>query len=179
MGEKRQNRLMKPMNPYFFVLIVGVSFGLSTPPVQAASVEPGPQLIDRLIEAARVAGFSTPEIKSSTVVGASQGVPALPPPPATQVDGGKSQANDDFQEMLFNLALEPVDQAFCDGKLGAMNKKNAAAYRACRITRNFLWYIQAKPEGVNGRFPPLADIRYCRTEAEIDEVISRLEAALK
>ena len=47
----------------------------------------------------------------------------------------------DFDIMIHNMALEPVDEAFCDGKLGVRNPKNEVEYRSCRITRNFLWMI--------------------------------------
>lgn len=167
---KGHNRIMNSPKYYFVLLATGVLLGLAAAPVRAASAEPGPKIIDRLIEAAGAAGFSTPEINSST---------GVPQPPANPAADRKRIENENFQSMLFHLALEPVDEAFCDGKLGALNKKNEAEHRACRITRNFLWYIKAKPEGVNGRFPPLVDGLYCRTEAELDELIARLEAALK
>lgn len=97
--------------------------------------------------------------------------------------GGRTlKENEDFQMLLYIMALEPVDEAFCDGKLGVRNPKNEDEYRSCRITRNFLWVIQNDPNDLRenkGLFPDLAHIRYCRTPAERKVLFSRLEEASK
>jgi len=81
--------------------------------------------------------------------------------------------------MIMNdVTLDPVDQAYCEGKLGRENKKNRDAFRSCRVTRNFLLYIRGRPDRAKGLFPPVADIRYCRTKAEGQELIDKLKEAL-
>ena len=85
----------------------------------------------------------------------------------------------DFDIMIHNMALEPVDEAFCDGKLGVRNPKNEVEYRSCRITRNFLWMIGNAPEKVKGFFPDLAELKYCRTAAERKVLLAWLEDASK
>jgi hypothetical protein len=160
------------------MVVVG-SLGLATVPVPDASAAASAEIIGRLADVARTAGFSIPENSFSAVVRVAQSVPATAPPSAPPTERRTPREHDDFQSMLFHLALEPADQAYCDGKLGAANQKNEAEHRSCRITRNFLWYIQAEPEGVDGLFPPLADIRYCRTAAERKELFFRLEDAMK
>jgi hypothetical protein len=160
------------------MVVVG-SLGLATAPVHDASAAASPKIIERLADSARTAGFSIPENASTAVVSVAQSVPVAAQPSAPPVERRTPRENDNFQSMLFHLALEPADQAYCDGKLGVANEKNEAEHRSCRITRNFLWYIQAEPEGVDGLFPPLADIRYCRTAAERKELFFRLEDAMK
>lgn len=91
----------------------------------------------------------------------------------------KRKENLDFEIRIHNMALEPVDAAFCDGKLGVRNPKNDERYRACRVTRNFLWMIENAPEKVKGFFPELAELRYCRTAAERKILMAWLEDASK
>lgn len=146
--------------------------GLSAVLIHSASA--APVALDRAHEVARSAGFSVPESYLPVAVSAPQGVPAASPQAPAQ--GAREKTPDEkFEDGLLIMALEPVDEAFCDGKLGARNPRNEAAYRACKVTRNFLWFIREDPKGVAGLFPPSADIKYCRTPAEKKELFDRLQ----
>lgn len=103
---------------------------------------------------------------------------SAPTPEAlTITDSGRDDLN--FQSLLMDLALEPADRAYCNGKVGLENSENETEYGSCRVTRNFLWYIRVKPKVVKGRFPPMADIRYCRTKAERKELFARVKDGLE
>lgn len=174
----RYHVCMIPMIPRHALILAGIALGMSVAPLHAASAAPSPA--DRAKEAVRSAGFSIPGFDFPAAIGVSQGVPV--PQQEPTVGGRTWKENEDFQFQLYIMALEPVDEAFCDGKLGVRNPKNDDEYRACRITRNFLWVIQNDPNDLRdnkGLFPELAALRYCRTPAERKFLLARLEEASK
>ena len=68
-----------------------------------------------------------------------------------------------YQNSLLARPLSASDRNFCDGKVGAKTANNAE-YDACHVTRHYVADLQAKK--TQGRFAPLAHIKYCATEAE-------------
>lgn len=89
---------------------------------------------------------------------------------ATLGAAGAAAAQDDlaYQKALLARPLPPADKAVCDAKAGA---GNPAAYDACRVTRLFLADINARREQ---GFPPLADIKYTTSKAEMALIVDRL-----
>lgn len=167
---------MIPMIPRRIFLLAGASLALSAVLVHTASASPAD--LERTLNAVRSAGFSIPESYLPVAVSAVKGVPVPAQQEPTAGDQNR-KANFDFDILIHNMALEPVDEAFCDGKLGVRNPKNEVEYRSCRITRNFLWMIGNAPEQVKGLFPELAELKYCRTAAERKVLLGWLEDAAK
>ena len=164
------------MVPRRDLILAGFFLGLTASPLHAASAAPAD--FDRALDVARSTGFSVPESYLPVAVSAPQGVPVPAQQEPTAGDQNR-KVSFDFDILIHNMALEPVDEAFCDGKLGVRNPKNEVEYRSCRITRNFLWMIGNAPEQVKGRFPELAELKYCRTAAERKVLLAWLEDASK
>jgi len=86
--------------------------------------------------------------------------PLAPRPASAQADGN---ANVAYQNALLSRSLSSDDQSFCASKAGSKDAQDA-----CRVTRLFLADAAA---GKDAGFPPLADIKYTTSKAEISRIL--------
>lgn len=163
--------------PRRVAILSAVSLALSSTALRANSASPAPAL-DLVLEAAQSAGFSVTQASAPKAVETPAAVPVAPSQQLTE-DERRIKDDANFEQALLLTALEPVDQAFCEGRIGAPTPANAAEHRACKVTRNFLWYIREDPQGVKGLFPPSAELRYCRNAAERKELFARVRITEK
>ena len=74
-----------------------------------------------------------------------------------------AQASMAYQAALLARPLSGADQSFCSGKASTQD-----AMDACHVTRLFL--VDAAARQDKG-FPPMADIKYTKSQAEISQVM--------
>jgi hypothetical protein len=73
-----------------------------------------------------------------------------------------------YQNALLGLSLSKADATFCNQKVGTPNPGNKDEYDQCRVTRLYLLDLSSGAD--QGRFPPMADIKYANGGKECGQI---------
>lgn len=76
-----------------------------------------------------------------------------------------------YQDALLARSLDSTNKAYCDGKLGEESASNKTEYDKCHVTRLFLVDLT---DGTNQGFPPMVEIKYSRSKAEMNMIVKAL-----